>query len=84
MNKSLKIIEPLFWDYEWSSVLAHLSSPFVIARVLEMGSPEQFALFARQVGDDKIRAMVRKKGEKLLSPRSFNFWSLYYEVAAAA
>jgi len=84
MDKSIKIIQPLFWDYEWESVLGHLASPFVIARVLELGNPEQFAVLAKQVGDKKIRAMVKVKGRKLLSPRSFNFWSLYYEVVAAA
>ncbi len=84
MNNSINVLKPLFWEYKWASVSAHLSSSFVIARVLELGNPAQFAVFAKHVGDEKIRAMVKEKGAKLLSPRSFNFWSLYYEVAAAA
>jgi len=42
MNKNLEILKELFWDYEWSSVIENLNSPFVIARVLEIGDEEQF------------------------------------------
>jgi hypothetical protein len=36
-NKDIKILKELFWDYKWNSVLKKLDSPFVIARVLEIG-----------------------------------------------
>lgn len=37
-QKALDILKPLFWDYQWTSVLERIDSPFVIARVLELGN----------------------------------------------
>jgi hypothetical protein len=75
----LDILKPLFWEYDWGSVKENLTSPFVIARILELGNPEQFRLFAELVGNEIIKKFLYKKGKKLLSPQSFNFWRLYYQ-----
>lgn len=40
-GKNLNILKDLFWDYKWKSVVKNLTSPFVIARVLEIGNKEQ-------------------------------------------
>lgn len=78
-NKTLDILKPLFWDYQWTSVLECIESPFVIARVLELGNPQQVDVLADRLGNKKIIQFLQRKGEKLLSPRSFNFWTLYYD-----
>lgn len=75
----LDILKPLFWEYQWTSVKQNLTSPFVIARVLELANPEQFRLFASMVGNETIKAFLNEKGAKLLSPQSYNFWRLYYQ-----
>jgi len=75
----LEILKPLFWEYDWTSLKENLTSPFVIARVLELGNPEQFHLFAELVGNELIKAFLDESGERLLSPQSFNFWQLYYQ-----
>ena len=75
----LDILKPLFWEYHWTSVKQNLTSPAVIARVLELGNPEQFRLFASIVGNETIKAFLNEKGANLLSPQSYNFWRLYYQ-----
>ncbi|MGC9093869.1 MAG: DUF6922 domain-containing protein [Bacteroidota bacterium] len=79
-QNDLEILKPLFWEYDWGSVEENLASSFVIARVLELGDPKQFRLFAELVGEDSIKIFLREKGEKLLSPQSLNFWKLYYRI----
>jgi len=70
-NKNLKILKELFWDYKWSSVIKKLDSPFVIARVLEIGNKEQVKELERALGKEKINDFL-KKYEKLLSKQSLN------------
>ena len=53
-SKNLKILKELFWDYEWNSVLKKLDSPFVIARVLEIGNKEQVKALEKALGVKKI------------------------------
>jgi hypothetical protein len=76
---NLNILKSLFWEYNWGSVKENLASSFVIARILELGTPEQFHLFAGIVGDKIIKTFLNKAGRKLLSPQSLNFWKLYYQ-----
>ena len=72
-------IKNLFWEYEWDSVKKRIDSVFVIAKVLEMGTPEQFKILEKIVGREKIKKFLAEKGKKLLSPVSYNFWKNYYE-----
>ncbi|GLI52449.1 DUF6922 domain-containing protein [Thermodesulfovibrio yellowstonii] len=78
-DKNFKKLQPLFWDYELGSLKKNLSSPFIIARVLEIANPEQFRIFSLFIGDDKIIKFLEQKGERMLSKRAFNYWKLYYE-----
>lgn len=79
-NKRLKILKDLFWDYKWESVLKNLDSPFVIARVLEIGNKDQVKEFISFIGSEKIVEFLKKYGKKLLSKQSLNFWELYYGI----
>jgi hypothetical protein len=81
MNKSknIKILKELFWDYKWNSVLKKLDSPFVIARVLEIGNKEQVKILEKAIGKEKIKNFL-KKYENLLSKQSLNFWKLCYGI----
>ncbi len=78
-KKSIKTLKDLFWDYDWESVLRNLDSPFVIARVLEMGNKEQVRAFLSVVSEEKIKEFLTKY-EKLLSKQSLNFWRLVYGI----
>jgi len=78
-NKNLKILKELFWDYKWNSVLEKLDSPFVIARVLEIGNKEQVKELEKAIGKEKIKYFL-KKYENLLSKQSLNFWRLCYGI----
>lgn len=79
-DKKLNILKDLFWDYNWDSVLKNLDSPFVIARVLEIGNKEQVKEFISFIGSEKIVEFLKKYGKKLLSKQSLNFWKLYYGI----
>lgn len=76
---NLEILQDLFWDYNWESVLKNLDSPFVIARVLEIGNKQQVKEFIFYVGSQKIKEFL-KKYDKLLSKQSRNFWRLCYGI----
>jgi len=78
-NKNLKILKELFWDYKWDSVLEKIDSPFVIARVLEIGNKEQVKELEKVIGGNKIKDFL-KKYENLLSKQSLNFWRLCYGI----
>jgi hypothetical protein len=77
-SSKVEILKPLFWGYKWDSVKENLDSPFVIARVLEFGDPEQVEVFINLVGEDSIKRFLKEKGKKLLSPRSYNFWKIVF------
>jgi hypothetical protein len=78
-SKDIKILKELFWDYKWNSVLKKLDSPFVIARVLEIGNKEQVKVLEKAIGKEKIRYFLEKY-EDLLSKQSLNFWKLCYGI----
>ncbi len=42
-------LRPLFWEYDGVSVQNHLTSPFVIARVLELANPDQCLLLSSAI-----------------------------------
>ncbi len=82
MNKKIKNIENLknlFWDYNWDSVLKNLNSPYVIARLLEIGGEEEVKIFLSKVSQKKIREFLKNYGSKLLSEINYNFWVKFYE-----
>jgi len=77
-------LKPLFWEYKWESVKEKMDSVFVISKILELGNPEQIKILEKAVGKEKIRNFLEEKGEKLLSPKSYNFWKNYYERKTSA
>lgn len=60
----LEKLKPLFWEYKWESVKENLTSPVVIARVLEMANPEQFKIFSSAVGDEEIMKFLKLKEKR--------------------
>lgn len=79
--KNLNLLKPLFWDYDFESVVRNLQSPFVIARLLELGTPEQFEVLRGKVQDEKIIEFLKsERAKRLLSKVSLNFWLLYYGI----
>lgn len=78
-KEKLRILKELFWDYNWESVLKNLDSPFVIARVLEIGNKKQVKEFINAIGSEKIKDFLNNY-PKLLSKQSLNFWRLCYGV----
>jgi len=83
-KEEIEKLRSLFWEYKWESVKEKLDSVFVISKILELGSPEQIKILEKAVGKKKIRNFLKEKGEKLLSPKSYNFWKNYYERKTSA
>lgn len=78
-SPKLEILKELFWDYKWNSILKNLTSPFVIARVLEIGNKEQVKILISYIGKKRIEKFL-KTYDKLLSKQSRNFWRLCYGI----
>ncbi len=78
-KEKLNILKELFWDYNWKSILENLDSPFVIARVLEIGNKEQVKTLIEAIGSEKIKDFLSHY-PKLISKQSLNFWRLCYGV----
>lgn len=77
----IDILKPLFWDYDFESVKKNIHSHFVIARVLELGTPEQFEVLRSFLSDEKITEFLRSENtSKFLSRKSLNFWLIYYGI----
>ncbi len=68
----------LFWDYKIEDVLSNLDNDIVIARVLELGDVEDFKFLKENVPKEKFINFLKKRGKKLLTRVSFNFWSTYF------
>ena len=77
----LGILKNLFWDYKWNSVLQKLDSPFVIARVLEIGDEEQVKVLEMEIRREKMIEFLKKYGERMLSKISYNFWCYCYGIS---
>ena len=71
-------VKPLFWDTDTEVFDPEAFPCYTIARVLEHGTEQDVAwllrVFRREVIADVLRTDSR------LSPRSANFWALYFAV----
>ncbi|MGB9891599.1 hypothetical protein [Thermodesulfovibrio yellowstonii] len=81
-NKNLKKLLPLFGDYELGSLKKNLTFSLVIARTLEMATPEQFRIFTSFIGNEAILKFLEEKVQKMLSKKDLNYRRLYYAKKA--
>ena len=60
MNKKLKILKELFWNYKLESVIEKLDSPFAITKALEIRNEKQVKILIQEIGEPKIVAFPKK------------------------
>ena len=70
----------LFWDTNTDAFHPEGFPLYTIARVLEHGTEQDVAWLLRVFHRDAIAEVLRS--DSRLSPRSANFWALYFEVPA--
>ena len=68
----------LFWDIRFDDFDPVAYPVYTIERVLEHGDEEAVAWLLQLFTKDRIREVLRTNHH--LSPRSANFWALFFEV----
>ena len=65
---------PHFQEYDLHTVDLDQDADLVIQRTLEYGTWNEVRWLFGTYGGPRIRAFVRERGERLLSPVAFNYW----------
>lgn len=71
-------LHPLFWEYDPNTLNA--ASSIVIERILEQGDLPAWRWLEAHVLETEIRSFLLRKGQKRLSPKSFEFWMGILEI----
>ncbi len=67
-------LKPHFQEYDLASLDGERDAALIMQRTLEYGTWEEVRWLFRQYGKAHIRDFVRKRGERMLSPVTFNYW----------
>jgi len=69
------------WEYDPEKLLREKSVPdIVIERVMAKGNQPEMEWLLRTVGRKRIRAILSKRGTRILNPRELSFWALVCDV----
>jgi hypothetical protein len=80
LSKKYSSFKNLFWDYKFDDVLSNLDNDVVIERILELGDIEDFNFLIENISKNKIIDYLKRKGERRLTKRSYNFWRIYFGI----
>ncbi|MBN1887781.1 MAG: hypothetical protein JW850_07310 [Thermoflexales bacterium] len=67
-------LRPHFQEYDLDSLDLKRDADLVIQRTLEHGTWDEVRWLFGAYGRPRIRTFVRERGERLLSPVTFNYW----------
>lgn len=67
-------LKPHFQEYDLASLDGQQDAALIMQRTLEYGTWEEVRWLFRQYGKAPIRSFVRERGERMLSPVTFNYW----------
>ncbi|MBI2149708.1 MAG: hypothetical protein HYU27_03770 [Acidobacteria bacterium] len=73
-----KHFRSLFWDTNLEEFDPAAYPVYTVERVLEHGDEEAVAWLLKVFSKEQIRAVLRT--DQHLSPRSANFWALFFEL----
>ncbi len=73
-NTLPKKFSPLFWDTYRSDIDLEEHAPFVMERILEHGTWESVLWLREYYGDEAIKQYILKRGYKVLSSKTLNYW----------
>jgi hypothetical protein len=69
-----------FWDIETQSFDPQDHPEYTIERILELGDSKAVAWLQEQFSEDQIKDVIRNN--RVLTPRSANYWALVYGIPA--
>jgi hypothetical protein len=67
-------LRPHFQEYDPDHLELEKDADLIIQRALEFGTWEEVRWLFATYGRHRIRLFLRKRGERLLSPVTFNYW----------
>jgi hypothetical protein len=73
-------LEPLLWDYDFTSLSWDQDRDLIIRRILQEGSWEATQWLRLKIGDDTLRAWLEGHRGGRLSPRQLRYWELVLEI----
>jgi hypothetical protein len=69
-----------FWDIDTESFNPQAHPEYTIERILELGDSKAVAWLQEQFSEDQIKGVIR--ANRVLTPRSANYWALVYGIPA--
>jgi hypothetical protein len=73
-----KLSKHLFWDVDIEKINIDIHAPFIIERVLNKGTLQDFQLLNRIFSSDETISTV--KNLKNLDPKTANFAHIYFDI----
>ena len=71
----------LFWDAKPGEIDPGTNAPYVIGRVLSLGTLQQVRALLRFYGWDRLRSFFRERGLRHVDRRATCFWLLVLDLA---
>ena len=75
---SMNLRRSLFWDTDFDKIDWEENAPYVVDRVMQMGTWEEFKEMLAFYGKPKIREIV--KNLKYMDRRPMHFASVYFDI----
>ncbi len=72
-------LQRYFWDIDPTALDVSQHPTYVMERLLEYGDPEAVRWLLQRFSQEELAAVVQRSRQ--LSPRSANFWALYFGVS---
>ena len=73
-NEIPDYLQPYFQEYDARSLDLIRDANLIIQRTLEFGNWEEIRWLFQFYGPKRIRAFLRKRGERWLNPVTFQYW----------
>lgn len=71
-------LKKYFWDVDFGSIDLRTDGEYVSARLLEYGDAKAIRWLFEKIEKKQLEKIV--KNSRKLSPRSCNFWSLFFGI----
>jgi len=75
-----KRLKPFFWDHHFARLNWEADSDLIINRILAAGDWDAVCWLRRSVGDEALRAWLKRRRGAGLSGRQLRFWELVLDL----
>lgn len=73
-------LDYLFWDVPHEGLDSNKNADFIICRLLEYGTLKAVHWVLKTYGEERVKACLKGRGQKLLSAKTRNFWKLLFNL----